>query len=269
MPGSRAGAMHRGPPLDTMRLPAFLPSCLASLALLGAVLTPPRASARPLDAPLRARAQGLHQNVEFPAMPVQPEPESQAPEAEKTEPPEKTVRTSPHLTADAPVSPGAWMMYGTFSLVPLGGVYGASRLGGERLWVTAAETVTGSLVGSVPAGLLFLQSAESGGRWAELDVAAFSAGLVLTPPLAALGTWGLGELAFSGSQDRGRAFLGALGGAAAGTLLGVVAHGLLEEVVGNRSTLQGFRKYIALGFIGSGATVGYQWAGGGPRTRSR
>jgi hypothetical protein len=159
--------------------------------------------------------------------------------------------------------------YGTLSLVPLGGVYGASRLGGERLWVTAAETAAGSLAGALPAGLLFLQAAESGGRWAELDVAAFGAGLVLTPPLAALGTWGLGELAFDGSQDRGRAFLGALGGAAAGTLLGVVAHGLLEEVVDNRSTLGWLRKYIAVGFIGSGATVGYQWAGGGPRARPR
>jgi hypothetical protein len=29
-----------------------------------------------------------------------------------------------------------------------------------------------------------------------------------------------------------------------------------------------FRKAIALGFIGSGATVGYQWAGGGPREPS-
>ncbi|MCY1072929.1 hypothetical protein [Archangium lansingense] len=264
-----------------MRLPASLLSSLASLALLGAVLASSQASARPLPAlhesPLKARARGIpvalplltDQNVEFPATPVQPEPQEEASEVEKTEPPPKTVRTSPHLAADAPVSAGAWVMYGTFSLVPLGGVYGASRMGGERLWVTAAETLAGSLVGALPAGLLFLQSAESGGRWTELDVAAFGAGLVLTPPLAALGTWGLGELVFNGSQDRGSAFLGALGGAAVGTLLGVVAHGVLEEVVDNRSTLQWLRKYIALGFIGSGATVGYQWAGGGPRTRSR
>jgi len=262
-----------------MRLPASLPSCLASLALLGAALAPPPAVARPFsperESPLSARARGvpaalpLLQNVEFPAMPVQPEPRDQAPDTEKNEPPARTVRTSPHLAADAPVTPGAWMMYGSLSLVPLGGVYGASRLGGESLWVTAAETAAGGVVGFLPAQLLFLQAAESGGRWAELDVAAFGAGLVLTPPLAALGTWGLGELAFDGSQDRGRAFLGALGGAAVGTLLGVAVHGLLEEMVDNRSTLGWFRKYIALGFIGSGATVGYQWAGGGPRLRPR
>ncbi|HEX5745820.1 MAG TPA: hypothetical protein VFZ09_06230 [Archangium sp.] len=264
-----------------MRLPASLPSCLASLSLLGAVLAPSAASARPLpsghEPPLSARARGIPaalsllpvQNVECPATPVQLEPREAARDAEQTPPPEKTERTSPHLTADTPVKPGAWVTYGAVSLVPLGGVYGASRLGGERLWVTAAEMAAGTLVGSVPGGLLFLQSAEAGGRWAELDVAAFGAGLVLTPPLAALGTWGLGELAFDGSQNRGHAFLGALGGAAAGTLLGVVVHGLLEEVVGNRGALGWFRKSIALGFIGSGATVGYQWAGGGPRARPR
>ena len=115
----------------------------------------------------------------------------------------------------------------------------------------------------------FLQPPEAGGRWAELDVAAFGAGLVLTPPVAALGTWGLGELAFEGSQHRGRAFLGSLGGAAAGMLLGVAMHGVLEEVVGNSPALKPLRKYIALGFIGSGATLGYQWAGGGPRALLR
>jgi hypothetical protein len=170
---------------------------------------------------------------------------------------------------DAPVSAGAWAAYGASALVPLGGVYGASRAQGERLWVTAAETAAGGLVGSLPAGLLFLHPPDDGGRWAELDVAAFGTGLVLTPPAAALGTWGLGELAFHGSQHRGRAFLGALGGAAAGTLLAVAVHGLLEEVVGNRTVLASARKLLSLGVIGAGATVGYQWAGGGPRARGR
>lgn len=174
-----------------------------------------------------------------------------------------------YVAADAPLSAGVWVVHGTFALVPLAGVYGASRLGQERLWVTTAEMAAGTATGALPGSLLFLQSADAGGRWTELDVAAFGVGLALTPPLAALGTWGLGEVAFQGSQDRGRAFLGALGGAAAGTLLGVAVHGLLEEVVGNTDALEGVRKYIALGFIGSGATVGYQWAGGGPRERSR
>jgi hypothetical protein len=263
-----------------MHLPASLLSHLTSLVLLAAVLEAPNAQGRPLsgphEGPLAARARGIPvalsllpaENVEYPAIPVQPAPKAEAPKVEPAPTP-SPANTPPQVAADRPVSAGAWVAYGTFSLVPLGGVYGASRLEGERLWVTAAETAAGSVVGSLPGALLFLQPANAGGRWSELDVAAFGTGLVLTPPVAALGTWGLGELAFDGSRDRGRAFLGALGGAAVGTLLGVAVHGLLEEVVGNSDRLQSVRKYITLGFIGSGATVGYQWAGGGPREPRR
>lgn len=242
--------------------------------LLAAVLGAPQASGRPLsgahEGPLAARARGIPAALSllphgYDAELLAPPGRAQAPRAWRAEAP---AGTPPHLKRDAPVSAGAWVAYGTAALVPFGGIYGASRLGGERLWVTASEAAAGTVVGSLPGGLLFLQPAEYGGRWTELDVAAFSVGLALTPPIAALGTWGLGELAFHGSQDRGHAFLGALGGAAAGTLLGVIVHGALEEAVGNTDSLRVFRKYIALGFIGSGATVGYQWAGGGPRERS-
>jgi hypothetical protein len=260
-----------------MRLPFCPPSCLASAALLAAVLVAPPALGRPLhlvqEGALAARTRGLpaalhllpaEAGVESPSLPVVDTGVRQEPP--KVEP---HVPTPQNLKADAPVTPGAWVMYGTSALVPLGGIYGASRMGGERLWVTGLETVAGSVVGGLPGTLLFLQPAHAGGRWTELDVAAFTTGLVLTPPLAALGTWGLGELAFDGSRERGRAFLGALGGAAVGTLLGVVMHGALEEIVGNTDSLKALRKYIAIGFIGSGATLGYQWAGGGPRPRSR
>ncbi|HEX8538116.1 MAG TPA: FKBP-type peptidyl-prolyl cis-trans isomerase, partial [Cystobacter sp.] len=79
----------------------------------------------------------------------------------------------------------------------------------------------------------------------------------------------LGRAPFSFTLGQGRAFLGALGGAAVGTLLGVALHGVMEEVVGNRDALGFFRKSIALGFIGAGSTVGYQWAAGGSRVRRR
>jgi hypothetical protein len=263
-----------------MRLPDSLLSHLASFVLLAAVLEAPCARAHPISGPyggpLAARARGVPAalsllpapGVEYPAIPVEFAQKAKTPKVEPAPTP-SPASTPPHVAADVPVSTGAWVAYGTFSLVPLGGVYGASRLGGERLWVTASEAVAGSLVSSLPGGLLFLQPANAGGRWSELDVAVFGVGMVLTPPVAALGTWGLGELAFDGSRDRGQAFLGALGGAAAGTLLGVAVHGLLEEVVGNSDRLKLVRKYIALGFIGSGATVGYQWAGGGPRNPHR
>ncbi|WP_241758848.1 hypothetical protein [Pyxidicoccus parkwayensis] len=164
---------------------------------------------------------------------------------------------------DLPLSAGAWVAHGSLALVPLGGVWAASRVGGDtRLTSTASEAAAGMLLGSMPARLLFIRPATpSGGRWTELEVTAFGAGLVLTPPLAALGTWGLGELAFGGSQNRGNAYLGALGGAAAGALLGVAAHAVMMKLAGPSARLKTERQLIALGFIGAGATVGYQWAG--------
>ncbi|NMO20229.1 hypothetical protein HPC49_39130 [Pyxidicoccus fallax] len=168
---------------------------------------------------------------------------------------------------DVPLSAGAWAAHGGLALLPLGGIWGASRVGGDtRLGATASETAAGMLLGSMPARLLFFRPvAPSRGRWMELEVASFGAGLVLTPPLTALGTWGMGELAFGRSRDRGDAYLGALGGAAAGMLLGVAVHEVLVKLSGPSARLKTGRQLIALGIIGAGATVGYQWAGGGPR----
>ncbi len=168
---------------------------------------------------------------------------------------------------DLPLSPEAWVAHGGLTLLPLAGIWGASRVGGDtRLTSTASETASGMLLGALPARLLFFRPATpSSGRWTELEVVAFGGGLVLTPPLAALGTWGLGELAFGGSRDRGDAYLGALGGAAVGALLGVAVHGVLTKLAGPSARLKSERQLIGLAFIGAGATVGYQWAGGGPR----
>lgn len=258
-----------GPALDIMRTPVSASSLLA-LPVLLTLLGAPRASAASLlgeseeDAsPVRCLLVADESDA-MPQLEVQPEPSQEVPRGWRPPPPE----VKHQVARDAPITAGMWATYGAFALVPLGGIYGASRLGDGKPLTSVALTLGGGLVGAFPGNLLFLHPAEAGGRWSELDVAAFGAGLVLTPPLAALGTWGMGELALGGSQDRGRAFLGALGGAAVGTLLGVAMHGVLEEVVGNRPALRSFRKYIALGFIGSGATLGYQWAGGGPRPRA-
>ncbi len=165
-----------------------------------------------------------------------------------------------------PLSAWAGVAHGGLALLPVGGVLGASSLGlgTERLWVTAAETGAGMVGAYLPSQLLFLR-VSPGGRWTELEVAALGVGLALTPPLAALGTWGVGEWAFDGSKHPTRAFLGSLGGAAAGTLLGLAFHEVLDRLAGDSKQLGGLRRAIGLGFIGVGSTVGYQWAGGGPR----
>jgi hypothetical protein len=169
--------------------------------------------------------------------------------------------------ADAPLSVGAWVAHGTLALAPLGGVYAASRLGDERPWATGLQTGAGMAAAWMPAGLLFFRPQAAGPRWMELEVVMFGGGMVLTPTLAALGTWAVGEWALHGSLNRGNALLGAMGGAFVGTLLGVAAHGLLEHLVGPGPQLKTVRRVIALGFVSSAATAGYQWAGGGPRPR--
>ncbi|MCY1041201.1 hypothetical protein OV208_07710, partial [Corallococcus sp. bb12-1] len=94
----------------------------------------------------------------------------------------------------------------------------------------------------------------------ELEVGAFGAAFVMTPPIAALGTWGMGEIAFGDSEHRGHAYLGALGGATVGMLLGIAAHEGLKHLAGTSERLDTLRRYLAFSLIGSGATVGYQWS---------
>jgi hypothetical protein len=163
------------------------------------------------------------------------------------------------------LSAGGWVAHSGLALLPVGTVWGASRVGDERFWRASVETGAGMLTGALPSRLLFLRISP-GGRATEFEVAAFTVGLLLTPPLTALGTWGVGEWAFHGSRHRGDAFLGALGGAAVGALVGVAVYELLDKVAGDSEQLASVRRWVGLGFIGAGSTLGYQWAGGGPRT---
>lgn len=172
----------------------------------------------------------------------------------------------PPQAASHRLSAAGWVAHGGIALLPVGTVWSASRVGEERFWRTSVETGAGMLTGLLPSKLLFLR-VSPGGRVTEFEVAAFTVGLLLTPPLTALGTWGTGEWAFHGSRDRGDAFLGALGGAAAGALVGVALYELLDKVAGDSEQLASVRQWVGLGFIGAGSTLGYQWAGGGPRMR--
>jgi hypothetical protein len=232
-----------------MHLPASLPCRLAALSLLASLLTGTPAQAR-LLVDGESSEEAYSEVDPLPVLPMRLEP---APARPTPKPP------------DAPMARGGWVAHGAFTLLPLGAVYGASQLRGEQLWVTALQTASGSLAASLPGKLLFLHPPDAGGRWAELDVAVFGVGLVTAPPLAALGTWSVGEFVLTGSQDRGRTFLGALGGAATGTLLALAVHGLLEELGGNSPAGKQLRELLGVSLIGAGATVGYQWARGEPR----
>lgn len=168
----------------------------------------------------------------------------------------------PHGEPDtgAPLSGGTWVAHGGLTLLPLGGVWAATRVGGDtRLGATAAEAAAGTLLASLPGRFLFVHPSYPQGRWLELEVGAFGAAMVATPPIAALGTWGMGEVAFGDSERPGRAYLGALGGATVGMLLGIAAHEGLRHLAGSSERLDTLRRYLALSLIGTGATVGYQW----------
>ncbi|MGE6764042.1 hypothetical protein ACQKGO_38890 [Corallococcus interemptor] len=169
----------------------------------------------------------------------------------------------PHGEPDteAPLSAGTWAAHGGVTLLPLGAVWAATRVGGDtRLGATAAEAAAGTVLASLPGRFLFVHPSYPQGRWMELEVGAFGAAMVVTPPIAALGTWGMGEVAFNDSQDRGHAYLGALGGATVGMLLGLAAHEGLKHLAGSSERLDFVRRYLAFSLIGTGATVGYQWS---------
>jgi hypothetical protein len=181
--------------------------------------------------------------------------------------PERSGAPPARGPTDAPLSTEAWVAHGALTLLPLGGVFAASRVGKERAWAVGAQAGAGMVAGWLPSRLLFARAQAAGPRWAEWEVSLFGVGLVATPALAGLGTWAMGEWAFQGSHHRGRALLGAMGGAAVGTLLGAAAHEVLELLAAPGSRLKPWRQGIALGLVGAGATAGYQWAGGGQRAR--
>ncbi|MBN8230080.1 hypothetical protein JYK02_21450 [Corallococcus macrosporus] len=218
------------------------------------------------------------------AEPAAPRDDPQ-PAAEPPPPPlEPTVRDAPLLDADppppavppralrpfiphgepdteAPLSGATWAAHGGLTLLPLGTVWAATRVGGDtRLGATAAEAAAGTVLASLPGRFLFVHPSYPQGRWLELEVGAFGAAMVVTPPVAALGSWGMGEVAFGDSQDRGHAYLGALGGATVGMLLGIAVHEGLRHLAGSSERLDFLRRYLALSLIGSGATLGYQWS---------
>ncbi|NRD54661.1 MULTISPECIES: hypothetical protein [Corallococcus] len=178
-------------------------------------------------------------------------------------PPRQLRPFIPHGEPDteAPLSAGTWVAHGGVTLLPLGTVWAATRVGGDtRLGASAAEAAAGTVLASLPGRFLFVHPSYPQGRWMELEVGAFGAAMVVTPPIAALGTWGMGEIAFGDSQDRGHAYLGALGGATVGMLLGIAAHEGLRHLAGSSERLDFLRQYLAFSLIGSGATVGYQWS---------
>lgn len=87
-------------------------------------------------------------------------------------------------------------------------------------------------------------------------------GFTLQLGATTLGTWATGELGLSPTRNPGASLGGAFLGALVGAAVGLALDALLEKVFPHNEAL---RWSFAIGLAGSGATVGYQWLGGGPR----
>jgi hypothetical protein len=185
--------------------------------------------------------------------------------SEISEIPEPTEAREARKAREATLTTVGWAVVGG-SLSLAIGTFSGSAVRGERRWATGAQTLAGSLLGTLP-GLEALRYSPLTSHWGPgmggaLAMASCVGGFTLQLGATALGTWATGELGLSPTRNPwaslGGAFLGALVGAAIG--LGVDA--LLQKVFPYNEAL---RWSFAIGLAGSGATVGYQWLGGGPR----
>lgn len=146
------------------------------------------------------------------------------------------------------------------------GVFGGASINGEKYWATGAQTLSGSLLGAMP---LLVSPSEMQALVAHGPIACVSGGIIgcllfggegtLASVLAGLGTFAAGE-SMRGSRHTGAAIGGAMAGAFAGTLSAALLSLLVSEILPEWITVG-----LNLGLVGSGATIGYQWAGGGPR----
>ncbi|MBE4752303.1 hypothetical protein G4177_29470 [Corallococcus sp. ZKHCc1 1396] len=259
-------------PASSMGPPTFAPHPPeAPSTQAGSSAGPPTSEPRSPEAPTTQEGPPASP-MESPASTVQPPPlesiPSDVPRLDTATPPPaappRVLRPFiPHgePDTDARLSGATLAAHGGVTLLPLASVWVATRVGGDsRLGATAAEAAAGTLAASIPGRFLFVHPSYPQGRWQELEVGAFGAAMVVTPPIAALGTWGMGEVAFGDSENRGHAYLGALGGATAGMLLGIAAHEGLKHLAGDSERLATLRRYLAFSLIGTGATVGYQWS---------
>jgi hypothetical protein len=154
----------------------------------------------------------------------------------------------------------SWLVPGALGLsaASAGGGFLASRVHGQPFLPATAPALGGSLVGGLPAALMF--DAAKGYR-ADFAVLTTIAGVMWGTVFGGFGTWGTGELV-APSRNRWGGLGGALGGALAGSVLAIP----LSEILGRQSDWATAAAVgLAAGLVGSCAALGYQWAGGGPR----
>ncbi len=146
------------------------------------------------------------------------------------------------------------------------GAWWASSIHGERYWAAAGQVAGGTLLAM--GGSLVAARVETGLTDAPLEclsgvyqacILSFWEVMAATT-LAGLGTWASGE-AMGGSQSRVAALGGSLGGALLGSISSIPVN-ILTYALGVPNSI---RYGVTVGVLGTGATIGYQLSGGGPR----
>lgn len=158
------------------------------------------------------------------------------------------------------VHAGAFVLSASVPLVA--GSLGAGQIHDQRFLLMGGQALGGATLSLLPSMWIDEGSPWRGwGPGGALRFLEFSGGTVTAPILGAVGTWGTGML-LQGSREPAAAFGGALAGAFVGTLLSLGFNYLLRDLP---IEFQPARLGLTIGFIGSGATVGYELLGGGRR----
>jgi len=167
-------------------------------------------------------------------------------------PPEVTVPTG-----------WAWVAHSAALMVPAAGwvAAGLAQPGPTPFLHVGVNALSGSALALVPARLGYVYGNPNRPRWREVDVAILGVSLVLTPPLAALGSFGSQSLFFTGYQHPWRAYGAATAGALVGHLTGMVINDLLAARLPLQE-LTGYRFLVGLSCVGIGATLGQSLFGG-------
>lgn len=157
----------------------------------------------------------------------------------------------------------AWVGHSVAVLIPAAGLVSATvaQTGPSPALHVGINVLSASVLGLVPARLGYTYGNPTRPRWREIDVAILGLSLVLTPPLAALGSFGSQSLFFESYQHPWQAY----GAATAGALVGHLTGMIINEFLGSRlpmPELAGYRFVIGLSCVGIGATLGQTLFGG-------
>ena len=208
-----------------------------------------------------------------------PAPDGSGPDASGAKPPRRPALTPgvareisaedyARLFSQTPPPPSvatewAWVGHSVALMIPAAGLVGAglANPSARPVVATGVSALSGAVLAYIPAGLGYAYGNPTRPRWREVDVAIFGLSMVLTPPLAALGSFGSQSLFFERFEHPWRAYGAATAGALVGHLTGLILNDLLLRRL-PLPELGGYRFLLGLSCVGIGAAFGQSLLGG-------